>query len=109
SSTAKTEKLPFEMKAGSAADLWTTTVSGSGVSTLVIPSSRNEGLPLIAIARSSDHLTSTELSSLLVVWNLTPGRRWKVNVRASALTSQLWARSGTIWLISVSSSVTSVL
>jgi hypothetical protein len=56
SSAAKTPKLPFEMKAGSGADLVIWTVLASGVSTLVIPSSRNDGLPLMPIARSIDHL-----------------------------------------------------
>src|ERR1700724_2649793 len=64
SSTANTGKLPFEINAGSGSDLLMRTVLASGVSTLVIPSSRNDGLPLIPIARSIDHFTSADVSVL---------------------------------------------
>src|SRR5205823_10545330 len=96
------------MNAGSESDLVITTVIGSGASTLTMPSSRNDGLPLMAIARSNDHFTSADVIVLPEFWNLTPGRRWNVKTLASGLTSQLWARFGTIWLMSVSLSVTSV-
>jgi hypothetical protein len=109
SRTPNTGKLPFAMNAGSGADLCTTTVAGSGVSTLVMPSSKKDGLPLMAMARSSDHFTSVEVIALPELWNLTPWRRWNVKVRASGLTSHVSARSGTIWLMSCSSSVTRVL
>src|ERR1700736_2396237 len=61
SSGANAGKLPLAIKAGSGADLLTRTVIGSGVSTLVMPSNRNDGLPLMLIARSHDHFTSAEV------------------------------------------------
>src|ERR1041384_4111959 len=72
SSGAKAGKLPLAMKAGSGPDLVTTTVIGSGVSMLVIPSKRNDGLPLMPITRSQDHFTSADVSGLPEVWNLMP-------------------------------------
>ena len=43
SSTPNTPKLPLAINAGSGSDLVTTTVIGSGVVTLAMPSSRNDG------------------------------------------------------------------
>src|SRR6185436_3702194 len=50
-----------------------------------------------SLIRSQVNLTSSAVRSPYPLWNLTPLRRWKVQVFASGETSHFSASSGMIW------------
>ena len=78
-----------------AADVMTTVSGPSAV--IVSPASRNAGLPLRLISRSSDHTTSAEVTGVPSE-NLALGLRWKTYFRAPFRTWYEVARSGTTFL-----------
>jgi hypothetical protein len=71
---------------------------------LAEPEIRHLGLILLRLTRKTEPTslsrirlkvkTTSDASNGLPLWNLTPGRRWKVQVFKSSVASQLVARSG---------------